>query len=323
MKLFKSKKTAGAAPGTAPSDKQREKLNEAFDEELSSTVGKKRSFAMAEAHKRLRTNILFSFADEGKCHIIGLTSAMAHEGKSTTSINLAYDLMKAGKKVILIDADMRLSRMAKVLEVSRAPGLSNVLVGKSNLQSVIQRVEMLEGLKMITCGDIPPNPTELLSSKRFAAVLEALKSVYEYVIIDLPPVTEVSDALIVSKVTDGILIVVRQDFVDKRLLDDTIHQLGLSEARIVGLVLTCAQRKSKYGKYKYSKKLSKNASGSGYYKSGSYGYYRGRSGGDSSYWQEETAYEQAAQEAAEAELAEKQAQTAQSTQSKKSPDKDT
>ena len=323
MKWFKKDK---AAAGSAASKNQREKLNEAFDQELSSTIGKKRSFAMAEAHKRLRTNIMFSYADEGKCHVIGLTSAMAHEGKSTTSINLAYDLMKAGKKVLLIDADMRLSRMAKVLEVNRAPGLSNVLVGKSSLQAVIQRVELLEGLKMITCGDIPPNPTELLASKRFAAVLDALKGVYEYVIIDLPPVTEVSDALIVSKLTDGILIVVRQDFVDKRLLDDTVHQLGLSEARIVGLVLTCAQRKSKYGKYKYSKNLSKSRGGYGgygYYKSGPYGYYRGRSSGSDSYWQEATTYEQAAQEAAEAEAAAQNEQTTTGNPSEKSSAKDT
>ncbi len=317
MKFFKNKKNGAKA---ASEQKRREQMNEEFDKELSATIGKKRSFAMAEAHKRLRTNLLFSFAEEGKCHVIGLTSAMAHEGKSTTSMNLAYDLMKAGKRVILIDADMRLSRMAKVLEINRAPGLSNVLVGKTPLQDVIQRVELLEGLKMIACGDIPPNPTELLSSKRFAAVLEALKGVYEYIIIDLPPVTEVSDALIVSKLTDGILIVVRQEFADKRLVDDTIHQLGLSEARIVGLVLTCAQRKSKYGKYKYTKGRSKSRNGGyNYYKKGGYGYnyYGKRPSSSESYWQEAVSYEDAAQEM----LREESASTASEGQSQKS-DKD-
>ncbi len=292
----KKKTPAAAAPAH---DKKKDKMNEVLDRELSATVGKKRSFAMAEAHKRLRTNILFSFADEGKCHIIGLTSAMAHEGKSTTSMNLAYDLMKAGKKVILVDADMRLSRVAKVLEINRAPGLSNVLVGKSTLQSVIQRADVLDGLKVIACGDIPPNPTELLSSKRFAAVLDALKEVYEYVIIDLPPVTEVSDALIVSKLADGVLIVVRQDFADKRLLDDTVHQLTLSDARIVGMVLTCAQRRSKYGKYKYQKNMGKNRTyGSGYYQSKyGYNYYHRRSDKNDAYWQDQNSYEQADEDA--------------------------
>ena len=239
--------------------------------EMSSTVGNNRSFAMAEAHKRLRTNVMFSFADENECHVIGITSAMAHEGKSTTSINLAYDLMKAGKKTLLIDADMRLSRIARILKISRSPGLSNMLVGKNNGQNLVQHTAEHGNLPVISCGDIPPNPTELLSSKRFELMLTALKKVYEYIIIDLPPCGEVTDALIASKHTDGMIIVARQEFVDKRMLDDTVHQLLLSEARIIGFVMTCAQFKTKYGKYQYKKT-----------KYGKYGYYRsgyGRRGG--------------------------------------------
>ncbi len=303
------KKNAAQEMNTKESVKEKKtkgkKTEEALEQDLSATIGKKRSFAMAEAHKRLRTNIMFSFADDSECHVIGVTSAMAHEGKSTTSVNLAYDLMKAGKKTLLIDADMRLSRIAKLLNIQRAPGLSNVLVGKSTLQSAIQQVESFDGMKMIACGDVPPNPTELLSSKRFRVVLEALKKVYEYIVIDLPPVTEVSDALIVSKLTDGMLVVVRQDFVDKRLLDDTVHQLSLSEARIIGFVLTCAQRKSKFGKYKYQKGIGK----SGYYRSsysygkkgGYYGkgyYFSGRHRSNDPYWQEHAAYEASAYEQA-------------------------
>jgi len=233
-------------------------------EETAATIGKKRSFSMTEAHKRLRTNVMFSFAEENVCRIIGVTSAMAHEGKSTTSINLAYDLMKAGKKVLLIDADMRLSRIAKLLDVVRAPGLSNMLVGKNNGENLVQHSALHDGLPVIPCGDIPPNPTELLSSKRLGIMLDALKKVYEYIIIDLPPIAEVSDALIVSKLADGMIVVVRQGFVDKRLLDDAVHQLRLSEARIIGFVMTCAQYESKYGKYKYKK-----------YKGKKYGYYNG------------------------------------------------
>lgn len=258
-------------------EKEKEKKTDGAEDELSSTIGRRRSFAMAEAHKRLRTNIMFSFADDSECHIIGVTSAMAHEGKSTTSINLAYDLMKAGKKTLLIDADMRLSRVAHFLEVNRAPGLSNMLVGKHNIQNPVQYSNVHDGMEVITCGDIPPNPTELLSSKRFEQMLDALKKVYEYIIIDLPPVAEVSDALIASKAADGMIVVVRQDFVDKRLLDDTVHQLNLSGARIIGLVLTCAQYKTKYGKYKYKKSSGKKYGYGGYYGYGKrhHGYYHG------------------------------------------------
>lgn len=240
-------------------------------EEVASTIGRKRSFTMTEAHKRLRTNIMFSFADESERHIIGVTSAMAHEGKTTTSINLAYDLMKAGKRTLLIDADMRMSRIPKLLEVEASPGLSNMLVGKNENINAVKVSALHDGLQVIPCGDIPPNPTELLSSKRFEMLLNVLKETYEYIVVDLPPVAEVSDALIASKLVDGMIVVVRQEFVDKRLLDDTIHQLNLSGARIIGLVLTCAQYKTKYGKYKYKK------SGGYKYSRGSYGYGR-RSG---------------------------------------------
>jgi len=253
MKNSEEKKvtTARVTEKKAPNKKNNSGLP--TDEEVVATIGKNRSFAMAEAHKRLRTNVMFSFADEGECHVIGITSAMAHEGKSTTSMNLAYDLMKAGKKTLLIDADMRLSRVAKYLEVERSPGLSNMLVGKSGKSDMIQSASAQDGLNVITCGDIPPNPTELLASNRFGLMLDALKEEYEYIIIDLPPVTEVADALIASQLADGMIVVVRQEFADKRLLDDTINQLNLSGARILGLVMTCVEHASKYGKYKYKK----------------------------------------------------------------------
>ncbi len=230
--------------------------------ELANTIGKKRSFAMAEAHKRLRTNVMFSFADDSECHVIGVTSTMAHEGKSTTSINLAYDLMKAGKKAILVDADMRLSRIARLCGIEHSPGLSNMLVGKNFGQNLVQYSKELDGLAVISCGDIPPNPTELLSSKRFEVILGVLRKAYEYIIIDLPPVAEVSDALITSKLSDGMIVVVRREYVDKRLLDDTIRQLQMGGARILGMVVTCAQYNTKYGKYKYKK--SGNYSRGGY-----------------------------------------------------------
>ncbi len=285
MKLNDKKANAYEKAAKAESkkiSKADKKKNGPSIEEEAATIGKNRSFAMAEAHKRLRTNIMFSFADDSECHIIGVTSAMAHEGKTTTSINLAYDLMKAGKKTLLIDADMRLSRIPKLLEIEAAPGLSNMLVGKNDNQNVVRTITAHDGLQLITCGDIPPNPTELLSSKRFELLLNALKETYEYIVVDLPPVSEVSDALIASKLVDGMIVVVRQDYVDKRLLDDTIHQLNLSGARIIGLVMTCAQYRTKYGKYKYKKSGGYKygyrggygyAKRSGYYSRGAYNYH--------------------------------------------------
>ena len=168
MKQNKSKKPVGDK-NTAATTTTKKKANKPFTapnmEEKAVTLGKNRSFAMSEAHKRLRTNVMFSFADDGACRIIGVTSAMAHEGKSTTSVNLAYDLMKAGKKTLLIDADMRLSKIAKLLEVNKAPGLSNMLVGSNNGENLVQQSILQDGLNVITCGDIPPNPTSCLARK--------------------------------------------------------------------------------------------------------------------------------------------------------------
>lgn len=229
--------------------------------ENDATVGKKRPFSMAEAHKRLRTNVLFSFPNESECRVVGVTSAMAHEGKTTTSMNLAYDMLQAGKKVLLIDADMRLSKIAKNLNLNRAPGLSNLLVGENNGENLVQKAEELANLPVISCGDVPPNPTELLSSKRMATLLETLKKLYEYIIIDLPPVSAVSDALIVSKLVDGMIVVARQDYVEKRVLDDTVRQLKFNDANIIGFVLTCANSETGYyNKYKYRKYYSRHYS---------------------------------------------------------------
>ena len=240
--------------------------------DYSSVIGKKRPFATAEAHKRLRTNVMFSFAEDSKCRVIGVSSAMAHEGKSTTSINLAYDLMKAGQRVLLIDADMRMSNFEKILKVNKSPGLSNLLVGREERMKCTQVVDYLDGLRIIACGDIPPNPSELLSSNRMVSLLDSLRTIFDYIIIDLPPIAAVTDALVVSKLTDGMIIVVRQDYSDKHLMDDTVRQLQFHEANIIGFVMNCTHVESKYysryGKYgKYGRYFK-------YGKYSRYGHYR-------------------------------------------------
>lgn len=230
-----------------------------IQDSLQETIGSNRPFAMAEAHKRLRTNVFFSFADSKGCRVIGITSAMAHEGKSTTAINLAYDILQAGKKVLLIDADMRLSKVASTLSLNFSPGLSDLLVGENNGEHLVQHAAQLKNLSVICCGEVPPNPTELLSSQRMSVLLNTLKESYDYIIIDLPPVGAVSDALIVSKLTDGIIVVVRQDYVDKKMLDDTVNQLRFNQARIIGFVMNGTGAEKQYYKYgKYGRKYSYN-----------------------------------------------------------------
>ena len=163
------------------------------------TIGRDLNFAAAEAYKRLRTNLLFSFSGDESCHVIGVTSSLRGEGKSTTSMNLAFSLAEANRKVLLVDADMRLPQAHAILGIRQSPGLSNVLVGENNGSNLIQPSGIHPDLHIITAGDISPNPTELLGSRRLVGMLESLRPRYDFIVIDLPPVDAVADALIVSK----------------------------------------------------------------------------------------------------------------------------
>lgn len=202
--------------------------------------GKDLSFSAAEAYKLLRTNVRFALPDEQKCRVVGVTSASCGEGKSTTALNLAYMLAEAGERVLLIEADMRLPSIAKRLELNVSPGLSNVLVGLSGATEVLQESGLHEQLQIISSGDIPPNPSELLGTKAFRLLTEMLSGDYDFIILDLPPVAEVSDPLVASRLTDGMIVVVRQNYANRRALDDTIQQLRYADAKILGFVLARA-----------------------------------------------------------------------------------
>lgn len=228
-------------------------------EETRKTLGSNLNFAAAEAYKLLRTNLDFSLPGEKKCKVIGVTSALRGEGKSTTAVNIAYTMAQSGGKVLLVEADLRLPTLAKRVRVKSKPGLSNLLVGQCSGNDTLQRSELIQNLWVITAGDIPPNPAELLGSANMAATVKALADVFDVIILDLPPVTAVSDALIISKLVDGMLIVVRQDYCDRGSADEVVRQLRFLDAKILGFVMTGADTQKKnykrygtYGDYKKS-----------------------------------------------------------------------
>lgn len=227
--------------------REKKKMARLLDEKA--TFGDNLDFASSEAYKLLRTNILFALPDEQKCRVVGVTSSCSVEGKSTTALNLAYMLAQANEHVLLIEADMRLPTIARRMELNAAPGLSNVLAGLQELFGVLQKSPIQENLFFISAGDIPPNPSELLGSKPMAAMMEALSGTFDFVILDLPPVTEVSDALVASKVTDGMIVVVRQNFANRRALADTMQQLNYAGAKVLGFVMTCSDAQKKGKKY--------------------------------------------------------------------------
>ena len=230
-------------------------------------IGANMNFASSEAYKLLRTNLLFSFSGSSECRIIGFTSSFSSEGKSITSINLAYTMAQSKRNVLLIEGDMRLPNLSKRLDLQASPGLSNLLVGMTTAGEAIQVFRSSDeedndvALDVLVAGDIPPNPSELLGSDRMVSLLEVLREHYDFIILDLPPVTAVTDALVACKLVDGMVVVVRSDRAVRGALAETIRQLRLVNAHILGFVFNGAQesgggyyrRRGYYKKhYKYS-----------------------------------------------------------------------
>ncbi len=214
------------------------------------------SFAGKEAYKRLRTNLQFCFTEEGECRVVGITSSHPGEGKSITAINLAYSLAQLNKKVLLIDGDMRRASLDKKLNMEPTPGLSNLLTNTNSAAGALREYQPADdsvGFEVLLSGDVPPNPSELLNSPRMNRLLEMLRSKYDYIIIDLPPVGAVADAQTVSKLVDGMLIVIRENHTTKYVLNECITQLNLTNSKIFGFVingsLEGASKTSSYGKY--------------------------------------------------------------------------
>ena len=223
-------------------------------------IGKDISFAASEAYKLLRTKLQFSFVDEINCPIIGVSSAMAGEGKSLSAINLAYSLAQLDKKVLIIDCDMRRPSIFTKLPVQKSPGLSNYLTSQVHRDEIVQKcnVDGEQSFDVIASGNNPPNPIELISSAKMAKVLNSMRDNYDYIIIDLPPVGEVSDALVAAKLVDGMLLVVRQDYCTTVALSDAVEQFEFVESKILGMVMNCiSEGGSKYGKRYYKKYYSK------------------------------------------------------------------
>lgn len=230
------------------------------DGKQAELVGGNISFAAAEAYKLLRTKLQFSFVDEGDCRVIGVSSALTGEGKSLSAVNLAYNTAQLGKRVLLIDCDMRRPSLADKLPVRKANGLSDFLTGQIGEEELIQPCGLKDGdnyFFVMSSGHTPPNPMELLSSKRMENMIEKLRECYDYIILDLPPVGEVGDALAVAKLTDGMLLVVRQNYCDRVALNSAVRQFEFVDAKILGLVFNCtSEGGNRYG-YRYGGKYNK------------------------------------------------------------------
>lgn len=227
--------------------------NFSFNDDNKRTLHKNLEFTATEQYKIIRTNLDFTLPMDEKCPIIGVTSSVRGEGKSTTSVNLSYVLAEKGKRVLLIDGDLRIPSIANKLEIKNTPGLTDLLKGKGAQISEFKS-NILDNWYVIPSGEIPPNPSELLGSNRMEKVLTALKEVFDYIIIDLPPVNIVTDAVSVSGLITGMIVIVREDYTEKRELEHCFRQLKLSNVNVLGCIMNESKAgNSSYGKYKKNK----------------------------------------------------------------------
>ena len=241
--IFK-KKTAAE---NATLDARRQSLKKSQE----AILNKKTPFVIQEAYRTARTNIIFSLADSSeKCKVLCITSSNAGEGKTTTSLNLAITFAQTGSKVLLIDADLRKPRIHQYLGVVKSDGLTTVLSKQKEFEDVVYH-NLRPGLDCMTSGSIPPNPAELLGSESMEKLLDKLKLQYDYILIDTPPVTVVTDAVALSGYVSGIMLIVREGFTNYESIDQALSLLNIAKAKLIGFFINDIDAMSmNYGSYR-------------------------------------------------------------------------
>ena len=194
-------------------------------------------FNYVESFKSLRTNLNFIAATE-KLNTFILTSAIPGEGKSNTAINLAITLAEDSKSVVVVDFDLRKPSLNRYLKLGRNfKGVTDILTGNATVEEALIQFEDL-GIHVLTAGAVPPNPSEMLSAEPMQKLINDLKAAFDYVILDTPPVSVVTDAAILGRYADGALLCVRSDFAPKETVQLAKERLTAVGVRILGVVLT-------------------------------------------------------------------------------------
>ncbi|MFX4286172.1 polysaccharide biosynthesis tyrosine autokinase [Janibacter sp. G349] len=213
----------------------------------------------AEAVRRLRTNLMFVDVTTGR-HSFVVTSAVPGEGKTTTAVNLALAMADSGRRTLLVDADLRNPSVAKTLGMEGSVGLTTVLLGDADVHDVIQTWGSA-GMDVLPAGQIPPNPSELLGSAPMEALITRLVQEYDFVLIDSPPVVPVIDAVVIERLTGGLLMVVGVDRTKKKDLTAALKQLGTVGAHVSGFARNFVVSKGsdyRYGYHSYEEQVTKD-----------------------------------------------------------------
>lgn len=190
---------------------------------------------VAEAYRVLRTNLLFSSASAANRTIL-VSSAGPGEGKTTTVANIAESLAQNGARVLVVDADLRRPTMHQHFGLQKTPGLSDLIVGKTQASQAIQTTRV-KGLQVLPCGYIPPNPTELLGSTSMREVMSALRDHYDWVIVDTPPILAIADTPVLGPIVDGVVLVVGAEASSRPTVQRAIEQLTSVGSKMIGVVL--------------------------------------------------------------------------------------
>jgi capsular exopolysaccharide synthesis family protein len=205
---------------------------------------------VSTSFEMLQTNLGFTLSDK-ELRVILMTSSTVGEGKSFVAANLALAAASVGRRVMLIDADMRRPRQHRIWEIPNLLGLSNILAGQAQLKNAVQEVSPL--VSMLPAGKIPPNPVTLLDSQRMADLIEEARTDYDFVIVDAPPLTAVTDPLIIGKYVDGLLLVVRPGHVEYSAVKSSKLLLNQAKVPVLGMAVNGISEESGYGGYYYYK----------------------------------------------------------------------
>jgi capsular exopolysaccharide synthesis family protein len=208
------------------------------------------SSAVAESFRQLRTNLQFLTIDR-PLQVLVVTSSLADEGKSVTSANIALSLLRSGRPTLVIEADLRRPKVAEYFGLDRAVGLTDVLAGRVGLDDALQRWKGSD-LVILPSGHLPPNPSELLGSEAMHHLIDRLRTRFEVVVIDSPPVLPVTDAAVLGAHSDGIVLVVRAGRATRHQVEESMRSLRAVNANVLGFVMTRVQlgRSSEYATYR-------------------------------------------------------------------------
>lgn len=249
--------TLGSIPTIKPEElngalKQRQKMMDPdarhIEERLITHLRPKSP--ISEAYRTMRTNLQFARTDSHGVKTLIVTSAGPKEGKSTTIANLAITYAQMGNKTLLVDADLRRPVVHKLFDLERSIGLTNMIIGKGTLEEAVQH-SGVENLSIITCGILPPNPSELLASQKMSQLIDTLKSQFEIILFDTPPVIAVTDAAVLAPLLDGVLFVVDAGNTQREALARAYTLLKNVKANILGALLNNIDTSNRYGSYYY------------------------------------------------------------------------